>query len=377
MNVLHLLSWFPTPDDPYSGNFCLKHIRAVSEHVHSVVLSAYPDEKVSRHFEVEVADYPNFKYVVVRVRPARNRWVRKIRLFLAYQHGLEFVEKNFFHPDLVHQHVTLPVGRIALFWKKTRHIPYVLTEHWTIYQPQNSAMMTPRVRKRIGKIANNAEKILPVSYDLQCNMQKYGIHAPFQVVPNVVDVSLFLPGQGSGDGKKHILHISTLRDEAKNVSGIFRVLKRLSEKRCDFVLDVVHDYRRPDLECYVKDNSMEEMVRFHGRKTEKEIAAFYARAHFFLLFSNFENLPCVLIESFACGLPVVTTDVGGIREIVDDSRGRVLRAGDEDKLLETLDFMLDHYADFDAVAIRKYAEEHFSMEVIGHQIAAVYHDVFQ
>ena len=47
-------------------------------------------------------------------------------------------------------------------------------------------------------------------------------------------------------------------------------------------------------------------------------------ADVFVLSSEFENLPVVLLEALACGLPVVATDVGGVREIVDESVGALV-----------------------------------------------------
>ena len=377
MNILHLLSWYPTPENPMNGNFCLKQIASVSDRVDSVALTVVLDEKATTK-ELEVIEHPNFKHIYIHLRPYHgplSRLVNKFRIFNSYNWGLKYVKKHFFVPDLVHQHVTLPVGRIAHYWKKRHGIPYVLTEHWTIYQPQNRAMMTPKMQETIRKIANNASRILPVSHDLQKNMQGYGITAPFKVIPNVVDTDIFVQGEKACDGRKHILHISTLRDEAKNFSGILRVIQRLAAMRNDFVLDVVHDYRKPEFERFVHDNHLEEFVVFHGPKTEKEITEFYARADFFLLFSNFENLPCVLIESFACGLPVVTTDVGGICEIVDESRGRIVAAGDEEALYQSVDYMLDHFQDYDSAAIRRYAVEHFSKKEIGNLIWEAYQTV--
>ncbi len=372
LNILHLLSWFPTPDDPNSGNFCLKHIRSVSNDVNSVILSAYIDEKMTAERQIETISHENFTHVLIHLRGTGSKWRNHIRLFRAYNFGFQYITKNYFTPDLIHQHVTLPVGRMAWFWKKRHHIPYVLTEHWTIYQPQNEELMTWRNRTIIRTIANNAAAILPVSHDLQRNMERYGIHAPFFVVPNVVDTELFRPGGERADSRKHILHISTLRDEAKNFSGILRVIKQLAQQRQDFVLDVVHDYPKPEFEQFVHENGLNDFVVFHGKKTEAEIVEYYRQADFFLLFSNFENLPCVIIESYACGLPVVTTDVGGIREIANDERGRVQAAADEAQLLTNVNFMLDHCNDFDRKAIREYAERNFAVEVIGAQILRVY-----
>lgn len=368
-NILHLLSWFPRPDAPTAGNFCLNHIRSVSDYVNSVVLSAYIDPAVKRR-TVEIIDYGNFQQVLIHV--PTSLLPNSLQLFRAYNFGLKYIQKNFFEPDLVHLHVALPLGRVALFWKRHHHLPYILTEHWTIYQPQNAGMMTPKIRQRIQEIAENAEVILPVSYDLQVNMMRLGITRPFRHIPNVVDTNLFHPVPKGPHEVKHILHVSTLRDEAKNISGILRVIKQLSETRHDFVLDVIHDFDKPEFVQYVKNNHLEERVVFHGKKEGAELASFYANADFFLLFSNFENLPCVLIESFASGLPVITTDVGGIGEIMDESRGILLHAGDEATLLQSVNWMLDHCQEYDSQKIQEYAEAHFSMQVIGEQLLRVY-----
>ena len=368
-NILHLLSWFPRPECPTAGNFCLNHIRSVSDSVNSVVLSAFVDPTVKRR-TVEIVEYENFQQVLIHV--PKSLLPNAYRLFRAYNFGLKYIKNNYFQPDLVHLHVALPLGRVALYWKHRHNIPFILTEHWTIYQPQNADQLTPKVKESILSIANEAEVILPVSYDLQVNMMRLGIIRPFRHIMNVVDTALFHPVDKGPHDTKHILHVSTLRDEAKNFSGILRVIKQLSEQRRDFVLDVVHDFEKPEFVQYVKENHLEEFVRFHGKKEGAEIAGFYGRADFFLLFSNFENLPCVIIESFACGLPVITTDVGGICEMMDDSRGIMIHAGDEPRLLEAVGYMLDHYQEYDSHKIREYAEAHFSMQVIGEQLLRVY-----
>ena len=53
MNVLHLLSWFPTPDDPTLGNFCVRMIDALPEDCHSVILSVCDGKGLTQSFEVK------------------------------------------------------------------------------------------------------------------------------------------------------------------------------------------------------------------------------------------------------------------------------------------------------------------------------------
>lgn len=378
MNILHLLSWFPTPDDPTLGNFCIRQIESLPEECHSVILSVYADPKAE---EAKVVEMKAERYTHVQVRfPAprfpieivRKGW-RKWRIYRLYQRGLDYVREHYFVPDLIHLHVAYPLGRIALRWHQRYQIPYLLTEHWTIYQPQNDALLQGRLRRRVVRIANAAGAILPVSDDLRRNMERVGVHNQFQVIYNVVDTSRFVSASPSStDGKKRLLHISTLRDEAKNFSGLLRVMERMKEVRQDFELHVIHDYPAPDFEEFVRQHGLSDYVIFHGRQTSEGVARFFSQSDLFVLFSNFENLPCVIVESFASGVPVLSTDVGGIAEIVSSERGMLVHAGDEDALLSRLLYLLDHLDEYDTAAIRQYAVDTFSKEEIGGQIYRQY-----
>ncbi|RLD81092.1 MAG: hypothetical protein DRJ15_05305 [Bacteroidetes bacterium] len=90
------------------------------------------------------------------------------------------------------------------------------------------------------------------------------------------------------------------------------------------------------------------------------------------MFSRYENLPVVILESYACGVPVISTDVGGIREHMNKDLGILLDSEDEESFFQTLDKMLDNYRSYDAQKIRNYAVDHFSNEVIGRQLFDVY-----
>ena len=83
-----------------------------------------------------------------------------------------------------------------------------MTEHWTIYQPQNKDVLVGGLKGKIVKIANNAELIMPVSLDLQHCMEGHGVHNRFKVIYNLVNTSLFRLGEAKTEKTKHILHIS-------------------------------------------------------------------------------------------------------------------------------------------------------------------------
>lgn len=375
MNILHLLSWFPTPDDPTLGNFCIRMIDALPDDCNSVILSVCDGKDMQKSFEVKEIKGQNHTHVQICIRPPKNKLLRKLRMLRMYQYGLRYVKKHFFKPDLLHLHVAYPLGTIALLWHKLYGYKYVLTEHWTIYQPQNRDILTGRLKKNIVKIANHASLIMPVSLDLQNCMEYHGVRNNFQVIYNLVDTEMFNLGMPVPKTKKRMLHISTLRDEAKNFSGILRVVERLRQQRDDFELHVIHDYEALEFKAFVKEHHLDDCVVFLGKKTSAEVARAYQEADFLVLFSNFENLPCVIVESFASGVPVLTTDVGGIAEIVSPQRGILIHSGDEDALLKGMGTMLDNADIYDKEEIRKYALKTFAAPIIGRQIDEVYKKV--
>ena len=375
MNILHLLSWFPRPDDPTLGNFCVRMIDALPEDCHSVILSVCDGQDMTKSFEVKEIPGTHHTHVQIYIRPPKVNAIRKLKMLRMYQYGLNYIKKHFFEPDLIHLHVTYPLGQVALLWKKLFGYKYVLTEHWTIYQPQNKDVLVGKLKKKIVKIANNAELIMPVSLDLQRCMEGHGVKNRFKVIYNLVNTDVFRLGGVQTENKKHILHISTLRDEAKNFSGILRTIERLRQQRDDFELHVIHDYDAPEFKAFVKDHKLEDCVIFHGKKTSAEVAEAYQQADFLVLFSNFENLPCVIVEAFASGVPVLSTAVGGIAEIVNDERGILIPQGDEDALLNGMNAMLDHCHEYDRPAIRDYAIKTFAAQNIGQQIFEEYNKV--
>ena len=387
MNILHLLSWFPTPDDPTLGNFCVRMIDALPEDCHSVILSVCDGKNMTKSFEVKEIKGAHHTHVQIYIRPPKINAIRKLKILWMYQYGLNYIKKHFFEPDLVHLHVTYPLGQVALLWKKLFGYKYVLTEHWTIYQPQNKDVLVGGLKKKIVKIANNASLIMPVSLDLQRCMEGHGVYNRFKVIYNLVNTDMFKLRQSpcidsslrtdpSGNdmhgSKKRILHISTLRDEAKNFSGILHTIERLRQQRNDFELHVIHDYEAPEFKAFVKEHNLSDCVIFHGKKTSAEVAEAYQNADFFVLFSNFENLPCVIVEAFASGVPVLSTAVGGIAEIVSPERGILIPQGDENAVLQGMNQMLDHSSEYDRESIREYAIKTFAAQNIGQQIFEAY-----
>ena len=96
----------------------------------------------------------------------------------------------------------------------------------------------------------------------------------------------------------------------------------------DATLEIVGDGElRADLEARVRELGLEDRVAFLGERPKHEVARLMREARLFVLPSLAENLPVVLIEAMASGLPSVATRVGGVPEMLGGDDGELVAGG--------------------------------------------------
>lgn len=97
----------------------------------------------------------------------------------------------------------------------------------------------------------------------------------------------------------------------------------------------------------------------------------------FILFSEDENQPCVIAESFASEIKVISTNVGGIGEFFPDNAGILLKKVDEAELYSAMVRMLKHDRNDDLSFLSQYAKDTFSQEMIAMKFSAIYAQVLK
>ena len=386
LRVLYLPRWYPHRYDPMPGLFIERHARSVATHVNVAVLYVHQDDRLKgSRMEMDWFRDDELLQLKIYYRPLRLPipLIKPIFNFCRYlwyhYRGFTMIGKEFGKPDLLHVNVLTRLGGIALLYKWISRTPYVITEHWTRYLPHMDNFKG-LWRKTVSRmVVRNAAAVLPVTDNLRKAMESHGLkNRNYQIIPNVVDMNMFEIRHTENKGeKKKFIHVSCFEDRQKNISGILRVLKKISEERSDWTCQMVGDgihYNK--LVDYAKGlNLGDDFVKFYGLKENEELARLMAEAGFQVMFSRFENLPVVILESYACGVPVLSTDVGGIREHLNDDLGILIQSEDEAQLYEKINFLLDHYKEYDKENIRDYAQDHFSKEVIGARLAEVYKSV--
>ena len=216
---------------------------------------------------------------------------------------------------------------------------------------------------------------MPVSKNLKTSLQKLSGRNSFEIICNVVDENLFKAAKKENSKKSRFIHISTGIDSIKNLSGMIRVVNELSFSNHVVHLDIVSDGDIEYAKALHAELGNDKCVNFHSTKTTEEIALMIASSDALLMFSNYENFPCVIAESMMSGKPVISSNVNGIPEHVHKENGILVEPRDEDALGKAIKTFLNGEVNFDPIEIRAYALEHFSYQRVGEKFTAIYQSI--
>lgn len=370
-NILFISSWFPNKLEPTNGNFVQRHAEAVSL-IHSVeVLHAInvTDQKEKFVFDDQFKN--GIRTLMVYYKNSPNPLNNFLRRMKAYSLGFKKLQK----PDLVHANVLHNNMLFAVYLKKRFKIPFVVTEHWTALRKINAETTSSNI-KRIAKfIGNQADVILPVSHDLLSGLKYLGIKTPMKVIPNVVNTNLFEPKSNANE-RFTFIHVSNLIAR-KNPEKILKTTLKLLEKGYDLFLKIGGDGDISELEKIRDASNFKDRIEIFGTQTLEEIAEKMKASDCFILLSNDENQPCVIAESFASGINVISTNVGGIAEFFPKNAGVLLEKIDEDLLEKAMIQLMSTDFEKNPQNLVKYANETFSVEAIGKQFSEVYNEVLK
>ena len=207
------------------------------------------------------------------------------------------------------------------------------------------------------------------------------IGRPVDDVLKGVDTALFTPdgpnlrGAQGLDGKRVVLCVTRLVP-IKNLPLLIDAVADITRRHADVVLVIVGEGpQRAALAARARAAGIADAVRFAGYLAQEDTPAWYRTADVFALPSDFDNSPNVVLEAMASGLPVVATDVGGLRDyIVPPRNGLLIEKGSRDGLAASLETYLADRSMATATGRRNRADavEKFSWSVSAARMLAVF-----
>ncbi len=378
---LWLPSWYPNKLDPFDGDFIQRHAQAVSACFPVHVFFLVKDEKkvVTDSVKVEERKEGNLTETIIyyhskdfSFRPA-NRFFSFINYRKLARHYLANLFKRAGLPTVVHVHIAFKAGLMARWIRKKFGIPYLLTEQWTIYLDEakpNFNDLPALDRALIDKVISGSSLLLPVSEYLGTALKKRWPSIPREVVPNVVNTSIFNPAPRKSGGPLRLVHISTLSYQ-KDPESLLQAAKALKDQGIHFMLDVFGP-RQAAISAYIENNGLSDSVIMRGEVPQIQLAACIKECDALILYSRYETFGCVLIEANACGRPVIVPDTALMRELVNSRNGILAAPGSAEGLTKALLQFNETKNQFDPVEIAAMTKAKYSYERVGQLYAAIY-----
>lgn len=377
--ILWLCSWYPNKLEPFNGDFIQRHARAASGFHDIYVIHVAADasgitSRLEREAEGTAPLTEERIYYPVR-RSFTGKLAAHYRLLLLYKKAIRRYVQLYGKPDLVHVHIPIKAGIFGIWMKKKYGIPFVLTEHWGIYNDIAEDKFSNRsraFRHYTRQIFQQAAAFVSVSHFLGEGVKRLVLPVAYRVIPNTVNTELFHYTANRGPVFRFI-HVSNMVP-LKNAEGILRAFRELSAgQHAELVMVGDTD---PAIRSYAAELGLSPgTVQFRGEIPYAEVAAEMQRAHCLVLFSNIENSPCVIGEALCCGLPVIATRVGGIPELVDETNALLVEPGKESELATAMQLMLTQQAIYEREEIAKNAAARFSYETTGKELDTLYNGI--
>jgi glycosyltransferase involved in cell wall biosynthesis len=384
MNVVWLASWYPNRTGMDNGDFIERHALSVAPFVTTLTVIAVIKDAYLKPGQVEIDKQVTGNMTVYIAYYGKSRWggfaekLFSVRAYMKLQMLLwKKVVATRGMPDIMHVHIAMKAGLFAKKMKRRFNIPYVVTENWTGYY--KASVPNLYIQGRLFTHFNNtvlkhAALFLPVSDNLGREVNANFVKVPYKVVPNVVDTQHFFlkPGETK---KIKFIHASYLNYQ-KNPEGMLAAFKILQAQGKDFeVLFLGNKDER--LITLAKEAGLENKVTFEAAVPNSEVAKRMQDSSALLLFSRFENLPCVMLEALCCGLPVISSNVGGVAEVINDSNGILVKSEDVPALAAAMQKMVDHYEQYNRQAISATATAAFCYDAVGKQYVHIYTDILK
>lgn len=373
--LIWLPAWYPNKIQPFAGDFIQRHAKAASLFHAVQVIHVLRDKKgiltkdvLEENFmEGNLAEKIIYYHTPVFPVPFIDKIISNKRYGSLYRKALKSCIDIQAQPYCSHVHVTEKNALLALWLKKKYKIPFVISEHWTLYLPD----AIPRFddlsiffRAMWKRVMREASGLTTVSRYLGEAIGLLANKIPYTVVPNVVDERIFYPVFRKTDTVKKFIHISGL-DYQKNPRHMLEAFAGVKKVTADFTLNVFGPPQKA-LQEMVVTLGLEKQVQFFDELPQPLLAGFVQAADALILYSRYETFGCVLIEANACGVPVIVSDLPVFHEIIQEGvNGYFVPGENPDALAQKIIQFIQKDGSPDRAAIAFAAKEKYNYTRVG------------
>lgn len=244
--------------------------------------------------------------------------------------------------DILHVHYAIPHASAAYFAmqilkKQGKDIPFITTLHGTDI---TLVGRDPKYMPVVTFSMNESSAITAVSENLKQETYKhFDIDKDIHVITNFVDTQRFQHSDKehfkkmlAPGGERILAHVSNFR-KVKRVEDVIHVFEKVSKVIPSKLLMIGDGPERPNAEELCRHLGVCHDIRFLGK--QEQVDEILSITDLFILPSEYESFGLAALEAMACGVPVISTNTGGLPEInVPGKTGYLSDVGDIDSMAD-------------------------------------------
>lgn len=379
-HILYINSWYPISTNPSHGIFFKRHAEAAAlkNKISAIYVHSHPLNK-----GITITNDNNVFTIISTYKKVQNavpivsNFIKIYRSLQAFKAAYSELVKEQRKPDLAQLNIIFPAGIFVLWLFYTQKIPYIIQEQWSGYYPEDGNYRGFFTKLITQKCAEHAKAILVVSQKLKASMLGHGLKNNYLIIGNAVDENLFKPIEKKISSPFKFIHVSSVNDKEKNISGIIQACHLVATKTTNFKLHIVGNSNEINHFSSLASELglLNNQIFFDGFQMPNQVATMMAEADCFILFSNYEGLPCVLLEAMSCGIPIISTKVGAVPEIITDKLGYLIDINNQVQLSEKMLDMINEKSNFDSNYISQYTQARYSYKALSIEFDDIYTQV--
>jgi L-malate glycosyltransferase len=273
--------------------------------------------------EVEMSNYPLFEFPLYTLALASKM--------------VEVVQYE--HLDLLHVHYAIPHASSAYLAKQMINGKHDLKVVTTLHGTDITLVgLEPSFLPLVKFSIEQSDGVTAVSRFLkEKTLTNYNINKEIEVIPNFVDTQLFKPMQSdcikrrlAAEGEKILVHTSNFR-QVKRVTDVIKIFDIVQKEIPSKLLLIGDGPDRSECERLTRQLDLNDKVKFLGK--QEGLVEILSCSDLFLIPSQSESFGLAALEAMACGLPVVSSSVGGLPELVKHNEtGFIAEIGDVERM---------------------------------------------
>lgn len=380
MYILLIARGIPSKQDPQWGCFEFEQAKALNAFGHKVVVLSVDERFRFNRGKVGLT------YKLVDGIDCYNYCLfpKKISNLFGFSCSSKISEKQYLFlfnkiieeqglPDIIYSHY-LMLSYNASLLKGYFNIPLVAIEHWS---ELNKDILIP-IAKKIGNFTYpKVDKLICVSESLKLMVKKH-FDKDSVVVHNMI-ADNFCDQQLNFTNTIKIKFVTTgSLIHRKGFDLLPKAFAKLNLPKDKWEMNIIGGGEEYDnLQNQINSVGLQDNIHLLGQKTKTEIVDILRESSAFILPSRNENFSVAVLEALACGLPVISSICGGIRECIFDFNGLLFSVDDVDALAEAIKYMFENYQSYDRAKIVEDCKNRFSPEVIARQLTDVFEKVVE